>query len=114
MNASNIAATTINQLGGRSRLSAMINAKHFYSMEPMEGTGDHGGVTFQFSGCRKARVCHIWLESTDTYRMVLIKPATSRQIMEGKPDKIAYKQSMLMADSLKEVFESQTGLRLSL
>jgi hypothetical protein len=111
---SDIAKTIVAQLGGRGRLTAMVNAKHFYSMEPMQGSGDIGGLTFQFSGCRKARVCHIWLEGSDTYRIELIKPATNRQIIEGKGDKVAFKQSMVYAESLKAIFEQQTGLCLSL
>ena len=94
-----IAKTIAAQLGGFGRLSCMVNGRNFI---------DHGnGLSFKFSGSRKATYCHVTLDASDTYTVVL-----------GKIRKYELKKSVdvsgIYADQLVELFERETGLYLSL
>jgi hypothetical protein len=107
-----IANTTIQQLGGTGRLSAMINAKNF--------TYDKDGtLTFSFSGCKKINQVTIELNSKDLYNITFTKYTAGR--MNNKT--FEYKEPTWKAvkeyediynDQLKSVFEETTGLYLSL
>ena len=93
------ATTILSQLGGLGRLTAMTGAHNVL---------DHGdGVSFKFRGSRKAGYCHITLEPSDTYTVVL-----------GKIRKYELKKtadaSGIYAGQLVELFERETGLYLSI
>jgi hypothetical protein len=98
----NAASTTLAQLGGSGRLSAMINAKHFMS------SNDGQTLTFKFSGCRKANCVQITLNSMDTYDVEFVK--ISRKLTCST----AAEYSGIYADNLKQTIEQFTGLYLSL
>tara|TARA_Y100000296_G_C5152956_1_gene247432 strand:+ start:788 stop:1120 length:333 start_codon:yes stop_codon:yes gene_type:complete len=100
-----IADVTLQQLGGRGRLSAMIGAQHFYS--------DNDGATliFQFKGSRKANAVKITLNSLDTYDVEFVKKGTKRT---GYLPTTVKEYGMVYADQLHSIFESFTGLYLSM
>jgi hypothetical protein len=102
MEAKMIAETTLQQLGGAGRLTAMIGAKHF-------GYDKNGTLTFQFKMCKKANGVRIELNGKDLYDVTFTKfNARTYEVKE------VHKFEDVYADQLKEVFESFTGLYLSL
>ena len=100
--ANEIANTTLNQLGGGNRLSAMIGAKHFMSHED-------GTLSFKFKGNRKMNYIRITLDASDTYTMSFQKFSPSKGTV-----KVILEVSMVYNDQLKAVFEQETELYLSL
>lgn len=97
-----IAETTIQQLGGYGRLRLMVGADKF--------TYDKKGtIRFWFKGSRKVNHLEIVLDPTDTYTM------TFRKITQrGLNVKEINTLSGVYADQLREIFEGETGLYLSL
>lgn len=97
-----VAQTTLAQLGGSSRLAAMIGADGFGAAD------DDKTLVFRFKGSRKGgNVVHVTLDETDTYSMTFFKCSGYSYNRVGAYDGIH-------ADQLRSVFESQTGLYLSL
>ncbi len=96
-----VAQTIIDQMGGLGKLRAMVGATNFLASD--------NSVSFQFKGCRKAKKCIVTLLPSDTYQMQLGKldPKTFDWVE-------LYNEKGLYNDMLKPVFESQTGLYLSL
>ena len=96
-----VANTILKQMGGAGKLSAMVSAHDF--------VGDKDSLQFGFKGSRKANKCRVILDPTDTYTLEFWKynkrTFDIQQVgsFEG-----------LYADMLKPVFESETGLYLSL
>jgi len=99
--ANEIANTTLSQLGGSGRLSAMVGAKHFLSHED-------GSLTFKFKGSRKMNYVRITLDASDTYTVSLQKFSPSKGTV-----KVVEEISGVYNDMLKSIFESKTGLYLS-
>lgn len=96
-----IANTILAQMGGQGRLVAMINIRNLVALD--------SGLQFHFSGSRKATVARVELEANDTYTLKLYKPTmrpSSWEPVNTIPG--------LYADKLIEVFERETGVRLSL
>lgn len=101
MSEKTVALTIIQQMGGFGKLSAMVSANSFLYSDT--------SVSFQFKGCRKAKKCIIKLLPDDTYQMELGK--LNMKTLEWES---LYKEDGLYWDMLKPVFESETGLYLSL
>ena len=110
-----IANTIIRQMGGSGRLGAMIGAKHFVAL--------NSGVRFDFKMNTKMNRCQIELNSMDTYDVKFYKNCkiTGREkTVEAMDKKITKSQKVVEAiegiynDMLKSIFESTTGLYLSL
>jgi hypothetical protein len=105
LHASNqVAETILRQMGGLRRLMAMTGAKNFISFKA-ESESPHGrglgGVSFQFP---QGKVVRITLDPSDTYT---VEFGTIRG---------GYKKSHegIYAGQLKDLFERETGLYLSL
>lgn len=97
-----VAETIIAQMGGTGKLKAMIGAKNFRILE--------SGLWFEFKGSRKANVCEVvYNYGSNTYNFKLQKYSpkyctfTDVYYLEG-----------CYSDMLIELFESKTGLQLSL
>ena len=105
MNSQAIAQTILSQLGGQARIHAMTGAYRFTN------TGSDsdmlGGVSFWFRDSRKANCCAVYLMGDDTYTMRFWK-IRGCNIVEVGVFEGAY------CDMLTELFESTTGLYLSL
>jgi len=94
-----VAETILEQMGGYNKLRAMVGAHSF--------VGGSDCLRFGYAG--KVKRCIIILTPDDLYTMRLW------EIRKGGLDcKLVYEQERLFADSLREVFEAQTGLVLSL
>lgn len=97
-----IAETTLLQLGGVNRLSAMIGAYNF-------SYDNNGAVTFWFKGCRKANIIKVLLNESDLYNIEFLKMNTrSYECKTVKTFTDVYNSE------LKSVIETYTGLYLSL
>jgi hypothetical protein len=96
-----VANTILAQLGGASRLSAMCGCKDF--------TG--GARVLQFkvgTNAKKVSMCRIELDDNDTYT---VRFYAGRSFRTLRP---LYECSDVYADMLRPLFESQTGMYLSL
>lgn len=110
-----IANTIIGQMGGSGRLSAMIGAKNFLALK--------SGVRFDFKINTKMNRCQIELNSMDLYDVKFYKNCKitgNEKTVEAMDKKIAKSQKVVESidgiynDMLKPIFESTTGLYLSL
>lgn len=97
----NVAATILQQLGGKGKVVAMIGAKHFLD----------GGkyLTFQYPKApkNKSNAVKIILNHTDTYDVIFYAIRGTNLNEVSKHDGIG-------AENLKELFQKETGLYLSL
>lgn len=94
-----IAQTIAQQLGGMSRLGAMVSAHNFV---------DRGnGLGFKFKGCRTANHMTVELRKDDTYTVTFSRVRGVKVAMQ-KPLVGVY------AGDLVELFERTTNLYLSL
>lgn len=96
----NVAATIARQLGGTGRISAMVGAFNML---------DHGDAfSFRFKGSRALNYCKIELDAaTDTYTVTFGKVRRYElTAVQTFP--------MVYAAQLRGLFESTTGLYLSL
>ena len=102
-----MATTALNQLtnsiNGGSRLSVMIGAKNFMRDEANYTIG----FKFTAKAKNKANYCRIKLNSMDLYDVEFIS-------IRGVNVKTVSVHNDLYADMLKNVFETETGLYLSL
>lgn len=102
-----MAQITLNQLtnsnNGMNRLSVMIGAKHFAASEK------ESFVSFRFAAKakNKANYCRIKLNASDLYDVKFVS-------IRGVNVKTVSVHNDLYADMLKNVFETETGLYLSL
>jgi len=96
-----IAETIIEQLGGVGRLVAMIGVGQIVV--------DDSSAMFGFKGCRKANKCRITLTPMDLYKVEFFK--LNRRSLECP---IVEEFDGVYGDQLVEIFESTTGLFLSL
>lgn len=92
------ANATIDQLGGFSRLQAMINARDF-------GKGKNF-LQFRFSGSRKMNIVKIELTPLDEYELTFYRQSAGRMKEVSKVP--------AWAGNIKRIFEEETGLYLSL
>lgn len=97
-----IAETTLQQLGGSGKLSAMIGAKNF--------THDkNGALQFHFKMCKKANIVKIELNGMDLYNITFYKyNSRTFDCKEVKTLTDTY------AEDLKSHIEEFTGLYISL
>lgn len=99
MSENNVALTILSQLGGMGRLKAMIGAHSFTSGER--------SLTFKWKAKAPGKVSavNIELDPSDTYTVRFYRMA---------PFAHGGETSMVYADQLVDLFEAETGLRLSL
>lgn len=95
-----VAETILSQLGGAGRLRAMCGCKDF-------GAGDQSLQFKVGSNAKKVTACVVTLEPSDTYRVTFF---TGRGVNMREARRI----EDVYADSLVAVFESETGMYLSL
>tara|TARA_B100000686_G_C16374588_1_gene754307 strand:- start:22 stop:351 length:330 start_codon:yes stop_codon:yes gene_type:complete len=107
-NRQDVAETIINQLGGIGKLTAMIGADNFsVSQDP---NGENVDVSFTFKGCKAANTCTIrYDDASDYYNVDLLK--FSRKTFEYTN---VFSTWGVEGGQLIELFESKTGLYLSL
>ena len=93
----------LRQLGGRSRLSVMIGAQHFY------GTEGSRALTFRFPNTAAGRpnAIVIRLDDNDTYTMRFSR-------VRGSSVRVVKEVSDVGVESLRRIFEETTGLRIAL
>ena len=97
-----VAHTILQQMGGSGKLSAMVGAHDFI--------GDDKSLQFSFKGSRKANKCRVVFDyTTDTYIFQLWK-FNKRTYDMAK----VYELELVYWDMLIDLFESETGLYLSL
>lgn len=96
-----VANTIIQQMGGQKRLAIMTGAHTFVA--------DDNSVQFKFKGCREANICKITLDPMDTYTFQLYR--FNNKTFDCPK---VYELEGAYNDMLKPVFESETGLYLSL
>jgi hypothetical protein len=96
-----IAETILSQLGGTRRLAAMVGAHTF--------TGSDVGVTFKFKAKAKngANCVRVTLKPSDTYKVEFLSLRGVNVNFKGDFEDI-------YAGDLIKLFESETGLYLSL
>lgn len=93
-----IAGEIIRQLGGLGVLRAMIGIQYECAIER--------GLGFKFKGCARFNYCRITLAG-DLYTVKLMKARGLKITNERELE-------MIYADNLRQVFEAETGLALSL
>jgi hypothetical protein len=95
-----IAHTILQQMGGTSRLGAMVGARNFVALE--------NGVQFSIGSGAKNRINKVVvaLEPDDTYTMQFWQ-------IRGNLMKMVSEHDGVYAESLRPVFESATGMYLS-
>lgn len=97
-----VATTILQQLGGGGRLKAMIGANNMFST-----CDGYVALQFKFKGSRKWNFVKIVLNAMDTYDITFYNlgkyDIKAEQTFEG-----------YYADMMKDLFEEQTGLALSL
>lgn len=99
-----VAETIIAQLGGYGRLKAMIA---LYDVLYDKSVG-RGAVCFKFKGSRKWNYVKITLNGLDLYDVQFCKIGRGTNVKWREPINNVYN------DMLKEIFENETGLYLSL
>lgn len=101
-----VAQTIIKQLGGIGRLKTMIGA---YDIS-YDSFSKRGALLFKFRGSSRCNYCKITLDALDAYDLEFGKVK-----LGPKPSyKIVSKHNDIYFDQLIDVFESETGLRLSI
>ena len=97
-----VADTMIAQLGGAGQLRAMLGTTLM--------AVDENSVTFNFRMCRRTNRCRVtYVPGLDLYRMeffLMGARCTSCKLVESF--------DQVYADQLRSLFESTTGLRMSL
>ena len=96
----------LRQLGGPARLSAMIGAYDFSGFPRLPGV-HRGQLNFSFKAGRKANRCTINLTSLDLYDVKIWFQRGGTECSVQRFDGIG-------AENLRSVFESATGLYLTL
>lgn len=97
-----VASTTLLQLGGSNRLSAMIGAHNFTSDKD-------GTLGFHFKSCKKANIVRIELNASDLYNIRFYK--YNKKTLDC-PE--VHTLNDIYAEDLKRLIEEYTGLYLSL
>jgi hypothetical protein len=96
-----IAEIILQQLGGKGKLSMMI--------EMWNIKVEDNGVSFRFNGSQVANYIKIVLDPSDTYNLEFMQINSAKGICEEKK-----RYSMIYCDQLINTFEEYTGLYLSL
>lgn len=96
-----IAGTIMGQMGGAGRIAAMLGTKAFMVID--------NGLQFDFKGSRTVNRCRVVLMPDDTYKMEFLQ---FRRSSLTCPSICEF--SDVYCDQLVEIFESTTGLFLSL
>ena len=112
-----IANTIIRQMGGGGKLRAMVGAKEIYATD--------AGVQFSFKLCKKMNKCVVDLNEMDVYNVKFYKiphlnPNCNSAALDRYFDRLKKAKTPIVEfeniyeDQLIGVFESETGLDLSL
>jgi hypothetical protein len=116
-----VASTILSQLGGASRLSAMIGANSFASGDfAREGESPTPGLSFRIKAraLKGIKAVVIKLNGHDLYDVEFGKIITTKDPDTGFMINCEYKvvdeHNDIDAENLKEVIERSTGLYLSL
>ena len=108
-NAQTTAETTLNQLGGTNKLAAMVGASNF-TFNDVHGNGESVETSFSFKASKVANMCRVRYDvATDYYTVDLLK--FSRKTFEYTN---VFSTWGVEGGQLIELFESKTGLYLSL
>ena len=102
MNGKQIANETINQMGGFSKLAAMVGAHNFVY-------DNDGMVKFSFKMCGKTNMIKIELSSDDLYDVSFYKFSRKNATCD-----LVAEHNGIYNDQLRSIFERETGLYLSL
>lgn len=102
--AKTIAETIAKQMGGSNRLSVMVGATNFLFES-------NGTFRFNFKMSKKASLVRITLNSLDLYDVKFYKKKKQQFIYDYV---MVQEYNNVYNDQLKELFESYTGLYLSL
>ena len=97
---------TIQQLGGFGKLKAMVGAHTFIKHEAEKA------LSFKFKGSRKCNYIKITLDASDTYNVEIGRVTNGK--VKGFTYKVIDESAGIYCDQLKPLFESITGLYLSL
>jgi len=98
----------VQQLGGLGKLQSMISATLFvYDQETLS-------LSFRFKGSRNANYFKITLNSSNLYDLEFWQIPSTGQSAKGAEPTLTYKTDDIYYDSLIDVFERVTELRLSL
>jgi hypothetical protein len=95
------AATILEQIGGAPRLQAMLGTRKVLCSDQ--------AITFDFKMCRRANHCRItYCPGSDLYSVEFLRvgPKTGCRTIST--------HAGIYADCLRRLFESETGLRMSL
>lgn len=99
-----IAQTIAKQMGGTRRLQVMVGANSFTALK--------SGLQFRFKGSRKANCCRVTYDyGKDLYTFSLLRIGTIKTSFKVT-EVCAYDE--VYFDMLVNLFESETGLYLSL
>jgi len=102
---SQIAQTIIQQMGGLGKIRAMVNGRDFLILD--------AGVQFTFSGKRGMNKCLVKLNTQDTYDVEFWYCKLNKKTYEFKSE-MKKEYNDVYASMLIDIFESTTGLYLSL
>ena len=95
-----VAETILSQMGGKRALAVLCGCKDF--------AGDEASVQFKVgSNGKKVTACRVVLDASDTYTVEFFAG-------RGAHMRKVYDCSDVYADSLRGIFEAQTGMYLSL
>jgi hypothetical protein len=93
--------TILEQMGNANRLGAMIGARDFLALD--------AGLQFKFAGSKTANCVKIELNDADLYDVAFYKVKRG-----GLEFAVVQENSNVYADQLRRLFETTTGLYLSL
>lgn len=96
-----VAETIAAQMGGTRRLSVMIGATGFVA--------DVNSLKFSFKRCKRANMFRVTLDATDTYTVEFFKYSPRKATCD-----VVKSHELVYADQLVDLFESFTGLYVSL
>lgn len=102
MTGEQIANTTLQQIGGAGKISAMIGANRI-------AFNSEGTLTFHFKGSRKMNFIKIKLNSSDLYEVEFYKYSPRKNELKEITTK-----TDVFSENLKSIIETETDLYLSL
>lgn len=98
----NVINSIFEAFGGKNRVTAMVGANTFVGTDEKRG-----GLRFKFKGSRKVNLVKVTLNESDLYDVAFYKLKKYDFVVTGDYENV-------FAGDLKELFENETGLYLSL
>jgi len=102
-----ICKTIIYQLGGEGRLKAMAGLEHWFITT-------EGDLILYFKASRRANIAKIKLNWKDLYDIEFYKVEISTAGEAPVHNDLVVHYQDIYAENLREIFESATGLRITL